>query len=207
MVSVYFGLPGCGKTTLMSKFAKNFVHGKKYNNVYGNVHLAIPGYIYIDNECIGKYEIVDGAVLIDEGVLFACNRNFKNFDMKMTSFFMEHRHANLDIYIFTQSCELIDKQIRSIIDHLYYITKPKLLGKWITKYYRIPYGIDFHNPKSDGYKYGDIVEGYAKPDLSTRIFGTKRIIRPLYYKYFNSWEREKLPPLPQRYQKYEDVKH
>lgn len=201
MVSLYFGLPGCGKTTLMTKFALRFTKGKKYKNVYGNVHLSVPGYTYIDNDCIGKYELVDGVLLIDEGVLFACNRNYKNFDMRLTQFFMEHRHDCLDIYIFSQSCEMLDKQIRSVTDRVYYIYKPFLIGKFITKYYKIPYGVDFPDSK-EGQKYGDIIQGYCRPTFLQRFFCSYRLIRPLYYKYFDSWVRTEREPLPDIYQPY-----
>lgn len=65
-VSLYFGLPGCGKTTLLSKLALDGLNDPRYQNVYVNIHLNIPGVTYIDNECIGKYEIADGLLLIDE---------------------------------------------------------------------------------------------------------------------------------------------
>lgn len=202
MISLYFGLPGCGKTTLMSKFALKFTKGRKYKNVYGNVHLAVPGYTYIDNECIGKYELVDGALLIDEGVLFACNRNYKNFGMELTKFFMEHRHDCLDIYIFSQSADLLDKQIRTITDRVYYIYKPFLFGKFISKYYRIPYDIVIPKRDDNSQKLGEIIQGYCQPSKLQKIFCTQRLYRPFYYKFFDSWVRTKREQLPLRYQPY-----
>lgn len=68
-VSLYFGLPGAGKTTMMVYHALKGVKSKKYKNVYCNTHIAVPGVTFIDNECIGMYELTDGLVLIDEAVL------------------------------------------------------------------------------------------------------------------------------------------
>lgn len=203
MIKIFFGLPGCGKTTLMTKFALKFTKGKHYNNVYGNVQLAVPGYTYISNDCIGKYELVDGVILIDEGVVFACNRNYKFFDKHMTDFFMQHRHDRVDIYIFTQSPDLLDKQIRTIADQVFYMYKPLFLRKYITKYYRIPY--DIMIPKRDdtgSQRLGEIILGYCQPNFFQKLFTSATIFRPLYYKYFDSWERKPRPPLPKIYSPY-----
>lgn len=202
MVKYFFGLPGCGKTTIFTYLVCNFVKSKKYKNVYGNVKLAVNGYTYIDNDCIGKYELVDGAVLIDEGTLFACNRDFKNFGKHLTKFFMLHRHDNVDIYIFSQCWDAVDKQIRTITDRVYYVYKTPILGKLFTSYYRIPYDIIIPDPKKNQQSLGEIIQGYCKPSFFQRLLCTKRIFRPFYYKYFNSWEREPRPPLPKRYTTY-----
>ena len=64
MISLYFGLPGCGKTTLLSKFALDAC--RKGRKVYGNIPLAIQGYTRIDNNCVGHYDLSDSLLLIDE---------------------------------------------------------------------------------------------------------------------------------------------
>ena len=71
------------------------------------------------------------------------------------------------------------------------------MGRWISSYYRIPYGIIIPDPKKkDGEKLGDIVQGYCKPSIFIRIFSPK-LFRPKYYKYFDSWDRPPLPDLPE----------
>ena len=101
-VSLYFGLPGCGKTTFLTYLAIKGVRSGRYLHVYSNVALAVPGITYIDNSVVGKYELRDCLLLIDEASLFADSRDFKNFDKGKLEYFLEHRHRNADIVLFTQ---------------------------------------------------------------------------------------------------------
>lgn len=202
-VSLYFGLPGCGKTTLLTKMALDAVKDPRYANVYGNVPLKIFGYTYIDNECIGKYCLENALILIDEASLYADNRDHKNFTKQQVIYFLMHRHFNVDIILFTQQWDGVDRKIRVITDRCYYVYKGLLFGHWFTKYYRVPYGIIIPDPKKGGEKLGEIVQGYCKPNLLIRLF-SKSIYRPKYYSYFDSWERPAgFDPLPKsRYHPY-----
>lgn len=197
-VSLYFGLPGCGKTTLMTKLAFKAVRSGRYCNVYCNVPLSIPGVTYIDNECIGTYELRDCLLLIDEATLFADSRDFKNFSKGRLEYFLEHRHRNADICLFTQQWDGVDRKIRVITDRVYYIYKGSFTKKWFSKCYRIPYGIIIPDPKRGGDKLGDIVQGYSKPSIFVRMFASLTY-RPKWYPYFNSWELDPLPDLPAKY--------
>lgn len=197
--NLFFGLPGCGKTTLMTHFALMALKTGRYENVYGNVRLLIDGYVFIDNDCIGQYLLRDCLLLIDEATLFADSRAYKEFTRGKMTYFLEHRHYRADIFLFTQQWDGIDRKIRTITDRVYYVYKGFFTGRWISKYYRIPYGIQFPDPSSE--KYGEIVQGYRKPDLFTQIF-CPVLIRPLYYKYFDSFECPPLPELPPEYVAY-----
>ena len=196
-VSLYFGLPGCGKTTFLAYLALKAVHSNRYLHVYSNVSLNIPGICIIDNDCIGKYELRDCLLLIDEATLFADSRDFKNFSKSRLEYFLEHRHRNADIILFTQQWDGVDRKIRVITDRVYYVYKGIFTGRWISSCYRIPYGILFPD-KRNGEKLGEIVQGYSKPPFFIRLFAT-RIFRPKYYKYFDSWELVPLPDLPKKY--------
>ena len=48
-VSLYFGLPGSGKTTIMVSKAIKAVCSGRYRNVYCNVRISVFGVTYIDN--------------------------------------------------------------------------------------------------------------------------------------------------------------
>lgn len=199
-ISLYFGLPGCGKTTLLCKHALEAVKSKKYKHVYTNILNSIPGVTYIDDFLIGSYDLSESLILIDEATLFADSRDHKNFSKDRISFFLLHRHYKVDIILYTQQWNGVDLKIRVITDRVYYVYKTPFLGHWITKYYRIPYGIIIPDPKkSDGQKLGEIIQGYAKPDFFVRLF-CPRVFRPKYYKYFNTFDAPELHPLPPKYQ-------
>lgn len=199
-VSLYFGLPGCGKTTMLAKMAYDAVRRGDYLNVYSNVHVNIPGVTYIDNDCIGTYELRDCLLLIDEATLFADSRDYKKFSKGRLEYFLEHRHRNADIALFTQQWDGVDRKIRTITDRVYYIKKGLLLGRWISSCYRIPYDIIIPDPKKGqgGEKLGEIIQGYCKPPWIIRLFA-RRVFRPRYYKFFDSWELDPLQALPACY--------
>lgn len=202
MVCLYFGLPGCGKTTIMTSIAYKFAKRKRpYKHIYCNVKLSIPGVTYIDNECIGNYLLRDCLLLIDEATLFADSRAYKQFDKAKLSYFLEHRHFNADIYLFTQQWDGVDRKIRVITDRVFYVYKSKIFGHWFSNYYRIPYGLIIPDPKTGSNQLGEIIQGYCKPPLLVRLF-CKHIFRPSYYKYFDSFETYPLPPLPDKYKPY-----
>ena len=202
-VSLYFGLPGAGKTTLMVYKAIKGIKSKKYKNVYSNVGMSVEGVTKIDNDCIGKYDLSDCLLLIDEATLFADSRRYKEFDKGKLEYFLEHRHYNADICLFTQQWDGVDRKIRVITDRVYYVYKGLIFGHWFSTYYRIPYGIIIPDPKKDksSEKLGEIVQGYCKPSLIVRLLAPK-LFRPKYYKYFDSWERRELPKLPPEYKPY-----
>lgn len=199
-VSLFFGLPGCGKTTILTMLAYQAVKDLKYKNVYSNVPLSIPGVTYIDNDAIGKYALEHALILIDEATLYADNRDYSNFSKDKITYFLEHRHFNVDIYLFTQQWDGVDRKIRVITDRVYYVYKTWFLGLWFSEYYRIPYDIIIPDPKVGTQKLGEIIQGYCKPNIFIRIFSHK-CYRPKYYKFFDSWARPKgFRPLPERYQ-------
>lgn len=202
MISRFFGLPGCGKTTLLTKIALSAVSSGRYKNVYTNVHIAVPGVTYIEFDFLGRYDIRDACVLIDEAMVHCGDRDYKDFGKDRIWYFVEHRHMSCDVYLFSQEADGVDKKIRSLTDRMYYIKKGVLLGRWFSSVYYIPYGIVWPDENSNGENLGRIVMGYVKPSLLSRIFA-QRVYRPKYYPYFDSWEIDRsLPPLPSSYQPY-----
>lgn len=196
-VSLYFGLPGAGKTTIMAAHAKRALGRKSpYNHVYSNVKMNMEGIIYVTASDIGILQIEDGLLLIDEASLQGMDsRDFKNISKKLIQFFLLHRHYHVDIELYTQQWDGVDRKIRIITDRCYYIYKGIFLGHWISRYYRVPYGIIIPDPKKGNEKLGEIVQGYAKPGIIGRLFGGW-CFRPLYYRYFDSWEAPQLEPIP-----------
>lgn len=199
-ISLFFGLPGCGKTTLLTKFALRGVRKRRLysGGVYSNVHMSVPGYTYIDNECVGRYDLHDCLILIDEATLFANSRDYKSFSADLLAYIVQHRHFNCDIMFFSQRWNSLDLNIRLLTQRVYYVRKG-FIRRGITKYYRVPYGILFPSKKTEGEKYGEILEGYSRPGLISWLFAG-RCKRKKYYKFFDSYDRYYLPPLPLKYQ-------
>lgn len=180
----------------MAMFAKKGLKSKRYQYVYSNVDMNLDGLIKVNVSDLGKYNIHDGLVLIDEATIGMSNRAHKELPKDLINWFLLHRHYNTDVYLFTQRWDGVDKTIRVITDRVYYVFKGPFTGWFRTKWYRIPYGIIIPDPKDgNGEKLGEIVQGYCKPGLMERLFARK-CFRPFYYKYFDSWEAPQLPELP-----------
>lgn len=203
-VSRYFGLPGCGKTTILTWLAYKAVRSGKYTYVYTNVqNLTVNGVTYVPFDLFGEYDFRDCLFLVDEAMVECGDRDYKAFGKQKIQAFVMHRHKNSDIVLFSQEPDGIDKKIRSITDRMYYVKKGLILGKWISSIYRIPYGLVWPSENSNGENLGKIVMGYKKPPLLASLF-CKRIYRPKYYKYFDSWEDYDAKPLPEKYRPYSD---
>lgn len=200
MIYLYFGLPGTGKTSMIAYLAHNKSFRRKYKNLYSNIRMSDTDYTYIKNDWIGKYMIADGAILIDEGSIFADSRDYKNFSKSLRDFIYLHRHYGVDIYIWSQRIGSVDKAIRELSNRTYYMYRPLLTGWYKTKWYQIPYGIVIPDAKKNrertGNALGEIEEGYYKPSLLTRLFFSKSFNRHKTYAYFDSWEAPELPPIP-----------
>lgn len=199
-VSRYFGLPGCGKTTTLAMLAFKARCSGIYKNIYSNVPLLIDGVTCIPFDVFGVYEVRDCLFLVDEAMIVCGDRDHRNFGKEKLKEFMMHRHKDCDIILFSQEADGVDKKIRSITDRMFYVKKGFFTGKWISNIYRIPYDVMF--PES-GDNLGDILMGYKKPSIISRLFA-RRLYRPKYYSYFDSWENDALPPLPSKYQPYLD---
>lgn len=195
MISIFFGLPGCGKTTLAVHFEKKFVHSKKYKYVYSNVGSSVDGVVYIDPLELGRFEFEDALIIIDEAQLSFDSRDYMIFSKALKTFFFMHRHHNADVFLFAQRWDGIDKNIRMITNSVYYVYKP-ILHRSITKWVKVPYGVVF---PEDGDKAGEIVMGYRGFSKLQQLFAP-RIKRKKYYSLFDSWQKTTLPYLaPERY--------
>ena len=202
MINLYFGKPGAGKTTLLAAFAlkeqNKILSGKsRYKYIYSNIKLNIPGVIWLPRCSLvfGIYNVCDSLVLIDEATLIFDSRDFKSFSQAFKEFFLLHRHYNLDVCVFCQQYDGVDKKIRDITSNVYMIY-PGRINKNISYCLRIPYDVFVPKRKdSDNPNLGKIINGYYRGGLFDRLLCV-RLWRPAIYKYFDSWERYDLPPLP-----------
>ena len=199
MVSLYFGLPGSGKTTYATAIAvkeqKRIEKGiSKYKHVYTNFPVFYKGILQLQAEMLGKLGYEESLIIIDEATLIADSRDYKKFSQEMKSFFLMHRHFQCDVVLFTQQWDAVDKKIRVITDHVYYVHKGAF-RRWISYANIIPYGIIIPDKKDNSEKYGEIIQGYCRGTFFQRMFA-KRIKRRKYYKYFDTFIHEDLPAPP-----------
>lgn len=194
MITGYFGLPGCGKTTFLAMLAqkelRRIAAGKsKYKFVMTNFYCA--GCVQFDYAQLGHYHIEDALILIDEITLDADSRDFKQFDKAHKMFFLLHRHYGIDVVYFTQMYDNVDKKIRDVTYNLFFVRK---LGCFSVA--KVIYRTLDINEQTK-----DIVNGYRFPGLIERILPFIKTsywcFRPRWYKYFDSWDvPDQLPHRP-----------
>lgn len=192
MITCYFGVPGCGKTTLLTNFAVREINRIKkgrspYKHVYTNFFCL--GAEKIDFDDLATFKITDSLILLDELAMDADNRKFKTFPDSIRDFFILHRHLGCDIIYATQSYEMVDLKIRQLTAQLWYMQKSVVpfLNLFTTakRVYRT-IAINEHTSELTlGYRFCNLVES-----LFTRNY--KIVYRPLYYKYFDSFDEDKL---------------
>lgn len=179
--SIYFGLPGSGKTTFAAYLSKKRL--KKEEKVYSNV--AIKNTYKIDPiEDVGVYDISDGLLVIDEAGLEYNNRSFKSFPKTALKFFKFHRHYNVDVVMFSQDLDM-DVKLRKLANKIYLVQKSFIPYFVVRRRINRKVGID---PLTK-----QIIDEY-----SFAFFGRKWIFSPKLWKLFNSVEHEELP-----YKEYE----
>lgn len=191
MITLWFGLPRAGKTTLIAKRALQYT--RQGIQVYSNVRLDMPGVIYVRPDWCGVYDISNGVLLLDEGSIWADSRDYKKMTSVFSNWLMLHGHYKVNIEVYTQRYSGVDVKIRNLCTRCYYVRKSGLLSSWVTKYTPIDYKLIV--PK-DGDKTGDIVEGYSQLPFLLRLLSTRYCLRPRYYRYFDSWDAPKLSPIP-----------
>ena len=183
MITCYFGTPGCGKTTLLAKIAHNALKKHKYEHVYTNFPCLGCEPITVNNMC--KYRFGNSLILLDELTLDVDSRDYKNFNQGLKDYITMHRHDGARIIYFVQDYSRVDKTIRNCTFDLWYLsttTIPFFRNFSIAK--RVFRHMDINEYQSEivyGYRFRNKIEALT---IST----IKIIYRPLYYKYFDSYD-------------------
>lgn len=201
-ISLYFGLPGCGKTSLLVQMALSESYNikmgfSKYRCIVTNVPIRADGVYYVkDFSWLGTYDFNNSLCLIDEASLEFDNRDHKSFGFGNKMFFLMHRHFKVDVCLFVQQWDAVDKKIRVITDRVYYVHKGGIF-KSISYCNRVPYGIIIPSKKdTNSDKYGEIVQGYHRGSILNRLF-SKRLWRKCVYKYYDTFYVPQLPAIPE----------
>lgn len=196
MIACYFGIPGVGKTSLLTQFAQKELKRIKqgispYAAVYTNFYCE--GCLKIKFEDLKDFKIYDSLILFDEITLDADNRDFKLFPHAIRDFFVLHRHLGCDIIYATQAYDTVDKKIRVLTQELWYIEKSVLpILKEFTTAKRIYRTITINEHTSElimGYRFCNFLEAFFTKNR-------KFCFRRLYYNNFNSFDEAQLEPRP-----------
>lgn len=198
MISGYFGTPGVGKTTLLTKIGiKELSRIKHHNSKYKRVctiNFDCAGCYRISWDDLAKFKIFDSLILIDEITLSADNRKFKEFSDEHRDFFVLHRHTGCDIIYATQNFEAVDSKIRYLTLDLWYMTKsvvPLLSAFTCCKRIYRNIAITENN--------AELIYGYRFCNFLEMVFVSnfQVVFRKPYYKYFDSFDELTLKNRPE----------
>lgn len=170
-VTIFFGVPGSGKTTLAAKIV--YQNLKKGIPTYSNVDIF--GAIQYTATDLGNYNINNADLIIDEAGIEFNNRKYKTLPQSTIEWFKYYRHYGINnIYIFSQSYEDMDITLRRLANRLYILRKSLIPFCFATRRINVKIGID-----EDTHQ---IIDKYFFQRLSLRLF-----FGPKYWKMFNSW--------------------
>lgn len=180
MIKAYFGVPGCGKSTILVKEYKK--NKRRYDHIY-TINIQIRGVQMISKEDLEKYKFKNTLILWDEITMDADNREFKTFSKELRDFFLLHRHLGCDIIYATQNFENVDKKVRDLTSELWYMSKSVVpFLKSFTSAKRIYRSININEHTSEltlGYRFCNFIE-------SLFVSNFKLVFRPIYYRYFDT---------------------
>lgn len=176
-VVLYFANIGSGKTTYLSKIAikeqKKMAKGKsKYKHIISNAQIT--GVIYEPDirKLLKKGAFQHTLILVDEGSIMYNNRKM-NLTQEEIQYFKLIRHYSTTMIVVSQSYDDIDVTLRRLYTEIYLLTYLPFFT--LIRPIRKKVGIDEQTKQ--------IIDEYRfKWIFSYRVF-----LRPLYFKYFDSW--------------------
>lgn len=135
MIEAYIGMPGSGKTYLMTKMAMKKL--KKGHRVYANYPLQGATGIY--NQISELYDIkrlpdekLSPIILLDEAGLAAPAGSWKAIPFDVMSHWRQHRHAGVNIFYTAQDLRDVATPLRRVTQLITDITKFGPLIRWKT---------------------------------------------------------------------------
>lgn len=189
MIKLFFGSPGCGKTTLAARLMYYSNSPYKFSNFDTDLS------VLIDSNYIGRFAFPDYSELyIDEAGIDYNNRNYKKLSQDSIEYFKLHRHFRNDIYLFSQSWEDTDITLRRLTDELWYMKRkgPFTICRKLRKCVKV-------NKETeqiiDGYRFAGLLWSVLPPPLHEKTI--MFFFRKPYFKHFDSYSRPaKFIPLP-----------
>lgn len=179
--SLFFGLPGSGKSTVLAYIAWMCLK-RKSCTVLCNV--PIKGTLKLSRSDLGVYDISTDAfgtdecvVIFDEASIDYFKRDFDSFSKEENKFHSLHRHAGVHEVFACQTWDGMDKRLRELNTKLYFV------DKWYFNLIRIrtiakDFDIQDKQPL-DGYEF--------------EKFSSKFVYAPKVWKLFDSFDKSNLP--------------
>jgi len=186
-ITVYFGVPGSGKTTLAALFTKKSL--KHRETVFSNVPI-LGSYQYTPFLDLGTNMIEDCVLLLDEASLEFNNRNFSKFPKTCIEFFKLHRHYGVRVDVFSQSYEDMDVTIRRLATRYKIVRKSIIPFCIVTRTASAIIDIDKESKQ--------FISGYEWKPLSWRWY-----FSPPAWKLFDSYDAPTLKN--KKWQKWEST--
>ena len=218
MIRIFFGSPGCGKTTTAVRFInseqkrqrKYFKWKKKflkspikifkywlfppkfYDNFYTNFDCKLAD--QIDLADLGQWTLPPNSHLcVDESGIEYNNRKFKSLSQDTIRWFKLHRHYKVDVDFYSQSWEDTDITVRRLADEYWHVRRLGIFTilRKVRKFVTIN---DNDKQIIDGYEFKPFWRTflpYPFKEVTFRIF-----LRQPYYKYFDSYS---VPDTPIKY--------
>lgn len=194
-IKIYFGVPGSGKTTLAAKIVHDNL--KKGITTYSNV--PIKGAILFDSTDIGKYDISDGEMVLDEAGIVFNSRKFKTLPQSTIEWFKLSRHYGIrNIHVFSQSYDDMDITLRRLADEIFVIKRSIIPFVFCMRRIKVKVGIDEESHQiTDQYFF--------------QFLGVKPYLGYKFWHMFDSWSAPVLPCISWYYSSFEsytiDSKH
>lgn len=190
MINIYFGNPGCGKTTFAVrkayKIIKRYKKTKKtpYNRIYANFETKTMKFHDLDG--LGEWSFPPKSlVCIDEAGIEYNSRKYKSMKQSLIRWFKLHRHFKCDVDFYSQSWEDMDVTIRRLADNLFHLRRlgPFTICRKVKKVVMVD---EITHQIIDGYEFIKLINHFNP--LSPHFKRTFSIfIRKPYYKYFDSY--------------------
>lgn len=178
-LSIYFGVPGCGKSTHAASIV--YRNLKKGWPTYCN--FPVQGAFLIDDKDLGTFDLRNGDLIIDEASISFNSRKFKSLSQQTIAWLKLHRHYGVhNIYVYSQSYDDMDITLRRLADRLYLIKRTLIPWLSVIRHISVRIGINEETHQIEDQYSFDLVPSF--------------LWLPRWWHMFDSFAAPELPKRP-----------